>query len=77
MEIRRPSPSHGLKNLYSVDLSIYTLLERIISTSRGSIKKIINLGPIHILTTSLKFSDFFSTLLKMAAIKKNKEHNII
>lgn len=70
VEIRRPSPSHGLKNLYSVDLSMYTLLERIISTSRGSIRQITNLGPTHILTTSLKFSAFFSTWLNMAAIKK-------
>lgn len=45
--MRRPSPSHGLKKLYSYDLSMYTWLLSTSSTSRGSNSRTNNLGPSH------------------------------
>lgn len=43
-----PSPSHGLKNLYSEDFSKWTWLFRMTSTSSGSTRNTTSLVPIQI-----------------------------
>lgn len=61
----RPSPSHGLKKSYSADLSMYTWLLSINSTSAGLNRNTINFGPIHSLATaSNSYIALFSKMVR-------------
>lgn len=68
--INNPSPSHGWKNRYSDDLSMYTWLLRIISTSAGLKRNTSNFGPIHILLIESKSkARLFSTTVRKTSEK--------
>lgn len=67
--ISSPSPSHGLKKSYSADLSMYTWLLSISSTSDGLNRNTINFGPIHNLHTESKlYISRFSKMVRKTSV---------
>lgn len=66
------SPSHGLKKSYSADLSMYTWLLSINSTSAGLNRNTINFGPIQSLATESKsYVTLFSKMVRKTSDIEN------